>query len=77
MGNTTIEISSKAHVTWKRWCSIKNMSSVELMDRLILECELTRQREFYLSLPKRVEIINKPLMLKRIRESYRKKSVAQ
>jgi len=63
--------------TWKRWCKTLGLSSFELIRKMIEESKNRRMQEFYKTLPPRVEKIDKPLMLKRIRESYRKKKGVQ
>lgn len=50
-GTTTIRVSKAAAKKWRVWCKFKNMSSEELMDRLIIEVGLKHQQKFYNSLP--------------------------
>jgi hypothetical protein len=70
--STTIEISKNSHLVWRRWCNVKKMNSVELMDRLIQEVVLKHQQKFYNSLPDPRMISSKPLQNIRLQKNYRK-----
>jgi hypothetical protein len=72
MNTTTITIYQSDAIQWSIWKKIKKMTSADLMHRIIDECKMRHQQEFYLSLPRPVEKIDKPLMFKRIRAKYKK-----
>jgi len=69
--STTIEVSEYAHKVWRKWCKIKKMTSIELMDRLQKEVVFKHQQKFYNSLPDpRTVKNNKPLSNIRLQKNY-------
>ncbi len=70
--STTIEISVNSHAVWRKWCKVKKMNSVVLMDRIIEEVVLKHQQKFYQSLPDPRVVNNKPLQNISLQKNYRK-----
>jgi hypothetical protein len=68
---TTIEISDNAAIVWRFWKKTFSIGSVELMDKIMVECKIKHQRQLYLSLPDPLSIKVMPLSGVKIQKKYR------